>query len=161
MTKKQQTTEDNKPKLVDFDPATLGKAASDKKTEAIRYESIPTFGFGKEENAAEGRFIFKPEMELAGYYLRSELVRSPKLENGEGWLHVLKGADGTPFGIWGTGSLDKVMPRAEVNQYLLIRYKGKIDAEVEVNGKLVNRQVHSFEYETEGGAPLRAPVSQA
>lgn len=46
------------------------------------------------------------EKEFEGYYLKSKLVESDKLENGKATIHLFQLPDGETVGIWGAGQLD-------------------------------------------------------
>lgn len=79
-----------------------------------------------------GKPGFDKGVTLAGYYLRTERVYSPKFTSGKKEadgrkyrdLHSFKDANGNMFGIWSVGILGYTLSRVNPNTFLAITYEG-------------------------------------
>ncbi len=118
------------------------KLANNVKTEKVEaFDRVDvTFAPGK-EGFLEGET-------LAGHYVESRTVVSPKLINGSRDLHVLRDLDGALFGIWGVGQLNSVLPRLARNQYVTITLTGKAEKALKAG------QSPPYQFNIESDQPL-------
>lgn len=102
---------------------------------------VSTLGAGRKvelEGDLAAEFVpdktgFTAGITLTGIFVNTKKVVSDKLttskrdENGKKFrnLHILKDAEGKPFGIWGTGVLDVLMKSVTAGKIVGITYKGR------------------------------------
>ena len=111
--------------------------------------------FAKHPGFTPGKPGFEKGVTLAGRYVETKVVRSPKLltskKDSQGrkyrLLHTLRSEDGMLFDIWSVGQLDVTLPRLRPDQYVEIEYKGR-DSKALREGE---SPAHLFSIRPEGG----------